>query len=66
MKIGTYSYEEYVQAVKSFHGTLAPGLLLGGFMVDLALKNVPEGDFLIQTANRDMYSGCCAASYSMH
>ena len=45
MKIGTYSYEEYVQAVKSFHGTLAPGLLLGGFMVDLALKNVPEGDF---------------------
>lgn len=45
MKIGTYSYEEYVQVVKSFHGALAPGLLIGGFMVDLALKNVPEGEF---------------------
>ncbi|HRX46082.1 MAG TPA: formylmethanofuran dehydrogenase subunit E family protein [Spirochaetota bacterium] len=45
MKIGTYSYEEFVQVVKSFHGTLAPGLLIGGFMVDLALKNVPEGEF---------------------
>jgi formylmethanofuran dehydrogenase subunit E len=45
MNIGTYSYEEYVQLVQSFHGTLAPGLLIGGFMVDLALKNLPEGEF---------------------
>lgn len=45
MNIGTYSYEEYVQLVQSFHGTLAPGLLIGGFIVDLALKNLPEGEF---------------------
>ncbi|MGD0275992.1 MAG: formylmethanofuran dehydrogenase subunit E family protein [Syntrophales bacterium] len=45
MKIGTYSYEEYVHLVKSFHGSLAPGLIIGGFMVDLALKNLPEGEF---------------------
>lgn len=45
MNIGTYSYEEYVQLVQSFHGTLAPGLLIGGFMVDLALQNLPEGEF---------------------
>jgi len=45
MKIGTYSYEEYSEIVKSFHGNLAPGLLIGGFMVDLALKNLPEGEF---------------------
>ena len=45
MKIGTYSYEEYVQAVTSFHGNAAPGLLIGGFIVDLALKNLPEGEF---------------------
>lgn len=45
MKIGTYSYEEYVQVVTSFHGNAAPGLLIGGFIVDLALKNLPEGEF---------------------
>jgi formylmethanofuran dehydrogenase subunit E len=45
MKIGNYSYDEYVHLVKSFHGNLAPGLIIGGFMVDLALKSLPEGEF---------------------
>ena len=45
MNICTYSYEEYVHLVQSFHGTLAPGLLIGGFMVDLAMKNLPAGEF---------------------
>jgi len=45
MNIGSYSYAEYVHLVKSFHGSLAPGLVIGGFMVDLALKNLPEGEF---------------------
>ncbi|TAL30374.1 MAG: tRNA CCA-pyrophosphorylase [Spirochaetes bacterium] len=45
MNIGTYSYEEYVHLVTSFHGSPAPGLLIGGFIVDLALKNLPEGEF---------------------
>ena len=45
MKIGNYSYDEYAGLVKSFHGSLAPGLLIGGYMVDLALKNLPEGEF---------------------
>ena len=45
MKIGSYAYDEYVHLVKSFHGHLAPGLVIGGFLVDLALKNLPEGDF---------------------
>jgi formylmethanofuran dehydrogenase subunit E len=44
MKICTYSYEEYVNQVKKFHGTLAPGLVIGGFIVDLAMKNLPEGE----------------------
>ncbi len=30
---------------KAFHGYLAPGLLIGGFMVDLAMKHLPEGEF---------------------
>ena len=45
MKIGSYSYDEYVHVVESFHGSLAPGLLIGGFIVDLALKRLPEGEF---------------------
>ncbi len=45
MNIGTHSYDAYVDLAKSFHGSLAPGLLLGGFIVDLALKNLPEGEF---------------------
>lgn len=44
MKICNYSYDEYIRLVKSFHGTLAPGLLIGGFMIDLAMKNLPDGE----------------------
>ena len=44
MNICTYSYEEYLHLVKSFHGHLAPGLIIGGFIVDLAMKNLPEGE----------------------
>ena len=45
MNICTYSYEEYLHLVKSFHGNLAPGLIIGGFVVDLAMKHLPEGEF---------------------
>jgi formylmethanofuran dehydrogenase subunit E len=43
MKICNYSYKKYLRLVKSFHGSEAPGLIIGGFMVDLALKNFPKG-----------------------
>lgn len=45
MNISTYSYEEYVHLVESFHGRLKPGLLVGGFIVDLAQRNLPEGKY---------------------
>jgi len=45
MNICTYSYEEYLNQIKSFHGNIAPGMIIGGFMVDLAMKNLPEGGF---------------------
>jgi formylmethanofuran dehydrogenase subunit E len=45
MNIGPYTVEEYKNLVKSFHGYVAPGLMIGGYMVDHALKNLPEGDF---------------------
>jgi formylmethanofuran dehydrogenase subunit E len=43
MNIGTYTIDDYMHLVKSFHGNVAPGLIIGGFMVDLAMKNLPEG-----------------------
>ncbi len=52
MKLG-----EYAKAVKEFHGTLAPGLLLGGFMVDLAYKNLPKGGLFDAVSEA---SGCLA------
>jgi formylmethanofuran dehydrogenase subunit E len=45
MNIGPYTVEEYKNLVKSFHGYIAPGLMVGGFMVDHALNHLPEGDF---------------------
>lgn len=43
--ISTYTIDEYMNLVKDFHGSVAPGMVIGGFMVDHALKNLPEGEF---------------------
>lgn len=43
--IGPYTYNEYFEQVRRFHGHTAPGVVVGGFMVDLALKNLPEEEF---------------------
>lgn len=51
--IGRYSFEEYLQVVESFHGFAAPGVIVGGFMVDLAIHRMPEGilfDAICETA----------------
>jgi formylmethanofuran dehydrogenase subunit E len=42
MNIRSYTFEEYINLVKSFHGHVAPGVVIGGFMVDLALKHLPQ------------------------
>jgi formylmethanofuran dehydrogenase subunit E len=31
--------------IKAFHGHVAPGVVLGGFMVDLAYQNLAEGEY---------------------
>ncbi len=41
--IGEYTLEEYIIAAESFHGYAAPGVIIGGIMVDLAMKHMPEG-----------------------
>lgn len=43
MNIGPYPINDYLNLVKTFHGNLLPGLIVGGFMVDLAMRNLPEG-----------------------
>ncbi|MBL7166477.1 MAG: formylmethanofuran dehydrogenase subunit E family protein [Dehalococcoidales bacterium] len=40
-----HTYDEYIEMVKAFHGHVAPGMVIGGFMVDLANQNLPEGEF---------------------
>ena len=39
------TYDEYIEMIKAFHGHVAPGMVLGGFMVDLAHQNLPQGEF---------------------
>ena len=40
MNIGSYSFDEFLQLVKSFHGYAAPGVVIGGIMVDLARRQL--------------------------
>lgn len=40
-----HTYDEYIGMIRGFHSHVAPGLVFGGFMVDLAQHNLPPGDF---------------------
>jgi len=40
-----HTYDEYIEMVKAFHGHVAPGMVIGGFMVDLACRNLPQGEY---------------------
>lgn len=43
MNIGAYTFEEFSQLAANFHGYAAPGLLIGGYMVEKARAALPEG-----------------------
>jgi formylmethanofuran dehydrogenase subunit E len=46
MKVPTFDIfdiEKYLDLVRSFHGHVAPGVILGGFMVNYAKSKIPEG-----------------------
>jgi formylmethanofuran dehydrogenase subunit E len=45
MNIGPYGYDEFIEKVKAFHGSIAPGIVAGGIMVDIAKANLPDGEF---------------------
>jgi formylmethanofuran dehydrogenase subunit E len=42
MNIRNYTFEGFVERVKEFHGYEAPGVIIGGFMVDLAYQHLPK------------------------
>ncbi|MGE0087207.1 MAG: FmdE family protein [Desulfococcaceae bacterium] len=49
-----FTFEEYLDFIKSFHGYAAPGLIIGGKMVDTALNHIPQGilfDAICETTN---------------
>lgn len=43
MNIGAYTFEEFRSLAENFHGYAAPGLLLGGYMVEKAKAALPSG-----------------------
>jgi formylmethanofuran dehydrogenase subunit E len=43
IKIGPYSFLEFFEEVRKFHSFPAPGVVLGGIMVEAALKHMPSG-----------------------
>ena len=42
VRIRSYTFEEFVDRVRSFHGFEAIGVIVGGFMVDMAYSRLPE------------------------
>ncbi len=52
MDIDRYSFKEFKEIAASFHGYPAPGLLIGGYMVARAKKELPEDtlfDAIVET-----------------
>lgn len=50
--IGPYTFEEFLDVAAAFHGNPAPGLIIGGYMVDAARAFLPEGtlfDAVVET-----------------
>ncbi|MCA1742348.1 MAG: FmdE family protein [Desulfovibrionales bacterium] len=41
MRIGNYEFDEFIEVVRNFHGSPAPGIIIGGMMVDMARENLP-------------------------
>lgn len=43
MNIGSYTFLQFHEIAETFHGCAAPGLLIGGYMVELGKGLLPEG-----------------------
>lgn len=43
MRIGRYTFEEFFEKAREFHGYPAPGVMAGAYMVEAAKARLPEG-----------------------
>lgn len=43
MRIGPFTHEEFMEEARKFHGYPAPGLIIGGYMVELSRSHMPHG-----------------------
>ncbi len=43
MLIGPWTHDEFMEQARLFHGYPAPGLIIAGYMVEMARKALPEG-----------------------
>lgn len=53
-KVCGRSLEEFLSTIENFHGWKAPGVVIGGFMVDLALEHIGanvEADAIVETTH---------------
>lgn len=41
-KVGNYTIDKYAELARNFHGYPAPGILIGGFMVEEAKRHLPK------------------------
>ncbi|MEG2005105.1 MAG: FmdE family protein, partial [Bilophila sp.] len=54
MNIGQWTHDAFMEEARKFHGYPAPGLIVGGYMVELAKQQMPEGtlyDAISETAH---------------
>lgn len=42
---GEYTYHEYIRKITEFHGCAAPGIVLGGFLINYAREQLPKDGF---------------------
>ena len=43
MNIGAYTFAEFCRLAENFHGYAAPGVIIGGYMVEKGKRSLPEG-----------------------
>ena len=41
--VGPFTFDDFLEEVRRFHSYPAPGVILGGFMVEKAKEKIPEG-----------------------
>ncbi len=42
-RVGPYTWEEFLERIRQFHSYPAPGVLVGGVMVAMAMEQIPAG-----------------------